>query len=447
MDRETIFALSTVPGKSGVAVVRLSGRGVRRVLNAFVGFVPKARKAVFAAISAAREGALIDRGIVIFFPGPGSFTGEDMAEFQVHGSRAVIAKVLDELSSFDDCRLAEAGEFARRAFDSGKLDLTSLEGIADLVEAETEAQRRQAVLQSDGRLADVLEDWRNRLVRELAYFEAEIDFPDEDDVPADVMTSSVERIRVLHSEMCRYLAKAKCGERLRNGVNVVVAGPPNVGKSSLVNYLAQRDVAIVSPQAGTTRDVIEVHLDLNGVPVVLSDTAGLRVSGDDIEEEGVRRASARIASADIVLWLRSSGEPPDDQALEDLDSVALHVLTKADLVSDEDRQALAAEKNRGVHLLSVKSGEGVERLLASIGSLATDLVGPTEAPAITRERQRLGLQTCVDALERVCDDRPLLAELRAEEMRKAVFGLGRLTGLVDVEDVLDVIFRDFCIGK
>ncbi len=447
MDPETIFALSTVPGKSGVAVVRISGQEVVHVLEGFVGFVPEERRAVFSAIMSPRDGAVIDHGVIVFFRGPASFTGEDSCEFQVHGSRAVIARLLSDLSGFDRCRLADSGEFSRRAFDNGKLDLTSLEGIADLVDAETEAQRRQAVLQSEGRLGAVFADWRTRLVRELAYFEAEIDFPDEDDVPVDLITAAVVRIRALIGDMSGFLRNAKQGERLRNGVSVVVAGSPNVGKSSLVNHLAQRDVAIVSATAGTTRDVIEVHLDLGGVPVVLSDTAGLRAASDVVEEEGVRRASARIESADIVLWLSDCRNTELGHSAGKLDSAALRVHTKADLVTEDVRRAVVDGSHDCEFLVSVKTGEGFDGLLDVMQTKASDLVGATEDPGITRERQRKCLQSCVDALARVCDDNDLLPELRAEELRRAVFELGRLTGVVGVEDVLDVIFRDFCIGK
>jgi tRNA modification GTPase len=436
---DTIFALSTARGRSGVAVIRVSGPAAEKTLLALCGRVPKPRRAELARLSDPISGEDIDRGLVLWFPGPGSYTGEDTAEFQLHGGPAVIAGALAALGGIATCRLAEPGEFSRRAFENGKLDLTRVEGVADLIEAETAAQRRQALRQMGGEFARLTESWALRLVRSLAYLEAAIDFPDED-LPGDLLAPVTAETAALATEIRRYLADGRRGEILRDGLSVALIGPPNSGKSSLLNALVGREAAIVSAVAGTTRDVIEVHMDLGGYPVVLADTAGIRDSGDAIEQEGVRRAVARASAADIVLAIRDASDPVsretflDDRVAGISTAATIEVWNKVDL-------AVAPSGALGV---SAQEGIGLDRLVGRLTEAAEQRFGGT-MPVVTRQRHRDALLACADALERAqAVDEPALS---AEDLRLAVRALGRITGKVDVEDLLDVIFRDFCIGK
>jgi tRNA modification GTPase len=385
-----------------------------------------------------RTGTLLDRGLVLWFPAPSSFTGEDMAELHVHGGRAVVAGVLDAVLSIDGVRLAEPGEFALRAFENGKLDLTEVEGLADLINAETDAQARQALAQAGGSLRTLYEDWRHRLLRAQALTEAGLDFADEADVTAKVATNADAVVAELIGQIAPHLADRR-GERLRDGLHVVIAGAPNAGKSSLLNALARRDVAIVSEEAGTTRDIIEVHLDLDGLPVILTDTAGLRRAGGKLEVEGIRRALARAEAADLILWLIDTTKPvsaPPD-ALTRGQAPILPVRNKIDLAP-----VSAAE---GVSL-SAKTGEGIDTLVAELKARAHEsLAAGSESPVVTRARHRAELEAALVALERF---RTAGApELKAEELRIAARHLGRLTGRVDVDEVLGAIFSEFCIGK
>src|SRR6185436_3917939 len=304
--RETIFALSSGRPPAAIAVVRISGPHAGAALKALIGRLPEPRQAALARVRDPGSGEAIDEALALWFPAPGSETGEDVAELQLHGGRAVIAAVLSALGRIDGLRAAEPGEFTRRAFENGKLDLTAVEGLADLIGAETEAQRRQAYRQLKGLLGQRAETWRTRLIEALALVEARIDFSDEADVPEDLIRPALKIVRELRDEIAEVLAGAGRGERLREGLVVAIAGPPNAGKSTLLNRIARREVAIVSPVAGTTRDVIEVHLDLDGYPVTLLDTAGIRDSADPVEQEGVRRARARAAEADLVLWVQDT---------------------------------------------------------------------------------------------------------------------------------------------
>lgn len=302
-DASTIFALSSAPGRAGVAVIRVSGPSVGYVLNRMVAPRPKPRSAVYRTIQHPRTGEALDRAVVLWFAAPKSETGEDVAEFQVHGSRAVVAAVLSALGEIDGCRLAEPGEFARRAFENGKLDLAEIEGLADLIEAETDAQRRQALAQAGGSLSKLYESWRSRLIEIAALTEAAIDFSDEGDVSASAFAEARNRAVISKDEIAAHLNDGHRGEILRDGFRVALLGPPNAGKSSLLNALARRDAAIVSAEAGTTRDVIEVRLDLGGLPVIVSDTAGIREASSEIEREGIRRSLAAARDADLVIWL------------------------------------------------------------------------------------------------------------------------------------------------
>jgi tRNA modification GTPase len=382
--------------------------------------------------------------LALWFPGPNSETGEDIVELQMHGGRAVIAALLAALGRFDGLRHAEAGEFTRRAFENGRMDLTAVEGLADLVAAETEAQRRQALLQLKGLLGERAETWRQRLIEALALVEAGIDFSDEDDVPSDLTVRALELVRPLADEISK--AMAGQGERLREGLRVAIAGPPNAGKSTLFNRLARREAAIVSPFPGTTRDVLEIHLDLGGYPVTVLDTAGIRDTTDPIEREGVRRAGEQAAGADLVLWVI---EPPS----EDVGEVPLQagwlVVNKMDLPKSTDKRRIESrfKKSNEVHFISSATGIGVEQLVTSIAGFA-ECFFTQEAALVTRERQRAHLRETVLALQGAGQAaQEGREEIIAEQLRLATRALGRLLGRVDVEDVLDVIFRDFCIGK
>jgi tRNA modification GTPase len=433
----TIFALASAPGRAGIAVLRLSGPRVHRVLLALIGKSPVPRRATRAQFRDPDGNELIDDGVAIFFPAPHSYTGEDVAELHVHGSRAVVAALLDILGRRAEMRLAEPGEFTRRAFENGKLDLTEAEAVADLVEAETAAQRRQALRQLDGALGALYEDWRARLMRALARIAAEIDFPEEG-LPPDLWAGIRGEVASLAAEIATHLNDRHRGERLRDGVSVAILGPPNAGKSSLLNALARRDIAITSAVAGTTRDVVEARLDLGGYPVLLADTAGLRQSADTVEQEGVRRALARAEAADLRLILLDATRPGEtiDRRLVDAD--ALVVVNKIDLAPDAGIPDSALR-------LSVVTGEGMAALLARLTDEVAKRAGSGGAPSITRARHREALHQCAEALARF--PAATLPELAAEDLRHAARALGRITGRVDVEDMLDIVFREFCIGK
>lgn len=429
---ETIFALASARGRAGVAVLRLSGPLAGTALERLTGSCGTARMARLALLRDPDGGEVVDRALCLWFPGPASFTGEDVAEFHLHGGRAVIDRVSGLLLALG-LRPAGPGEFTRRAFEAGKLDLSQAEAIADLVDAETEAQRRQALRQLDGAMGRLYEDWRDRLKVLLARLEALIDFPDEglDDAIENQVLHEVE---VLRAEIARQLADGRKGERLREGFEIAITGAPNVGKSSLLNRLSASDAAIVSDIPGTTRDVIEVSLDLGGYRVVLLDTAGLRETDDPIEREGVRRARARAAAADLRLHVVNPG---DDAAVPPGGPVTLLVLNKCDL-GPGPADAIA---------VSARTGQGIDDLLSRITALVAARLTPSEMPAITRARHRLAVEEAVAALDRALDSLPMPAELRAEDLRLGLRALGRVVGAVDVEDLLDVIFFEFCIGK
>jgi tRNA modification GTPase len=399
----------------------------------------------------------IDDAVVLWFPGPRSETGEDTAEFQLHGGRAVVAAVLSALGRIEGLRPAEPGEFTRRAFENGKLDLTRVEGLADLIGAETEAQRRQAFRQLKGLLGERAERWRERLIEALALVEALIDFPDESDVSEKMLGPAMATAKELEKEIRDLLADSHRGERLREGLTVAVAGPVNVGKSSIVNRLARRSAAIVSPYAGTTRDIIEVHLDLGGFPVTVLDTAGLRDTNDPVEQEGVRRAGERAGASDLVLWVVDATlkDPPIPPAvLRGLDAPAVWILSnKSDLISGDDledgiRGGCAGELCNVKYRISAETGASFDELVSGLAAYANQFFAGTESSIITRQRHRTHLLDCAEALRHAAAGGNVDREdIVAEELRLAARALGRLTGRVDVENVLDVIFRDFCIGK
>lgn len=440
MAGDTIYALSSGRPPVAIAVIRISGPRAADALMRLAGRLPDPRQAALVRLRDPASGEVIDDALALFFPGPKSETGEDTAELQVHGGRAVIAAVFHALSQMEGLRPAEAGEFTRRSFENGKLDLTGVEGLADLIYADTEAQRRQALRHLQGLLGNRAENWRRRLIEAQALAEAGIDFSDEADVASDVLQRSVAAARELLREIGEALSDAKRGERLREGLVVAIAGPPNAGKSTLLNRIARREAAIVSPYAGTTRDVIEVHLDLDGYPVTLLDTAGIRETDDPVEREGVARARARAAAADLVLWVTDASETP---ALVPQPVAAEQwlVRNKIDIAKPDAATGAAAD-----YRVSATTGEGMETLLAALTEFARNSMGALEPALVTRERQRHLLEEVTASLSRAVAEAER-EDVFAEELRMAARALGRLTGRVDVEDILDVIFRDFCIGK
>jgi tRNA modification GTPase len=441
----TIFALSSAPGRAGVAIVRVSGPAAGTALAVMAPPRPKPRVAAARAIVHPVTGEKIDRGIVLWFPAPRSFTGEDVAELQLHGGRAVVKALLQALGRIPGCRLAEAGEFARRAFDNGKIDLAEAEGLADLIDAETEAQRRQALRQATGGLSALYEGWRKTLIDATALVEAAIDFSDEADIGETTFDQARGIVATLEAAVRHHLDDGARGEIIREGFRVALTGPPNVGKSSLLNALARREAAIVSEEAGTTRDVIEVHLDLGGLPVIVSDTAGIREAAGRIEQEGIRRSLATAEAADLVIWLMDVHEPearlPDElQAHADR---TLFVLNKIDLLPGGAPAALPDD----MIAISARTGEGLAALTARLAAIAEERIGTSEEPAITQVRHRRLVETCAASLTEFLAGDPRATELRAEDLRRAAGALGRITGRIDVEDVLDQVFGRFCVGK
>ncbi len=492
---DTIFALSSGRGPAAIAVIRISGSRAGDALKALGVKIPEPRKAGLARVrnpDPLADNEIIDEALALWFPAPHSETGEDVAELQLHGGRAVIAAVLAALGRIEGLRPAEAGEFTRRAFENGKLDLTAVEGLADLVMAETQGQRRQAFRQMKGLLGGRAESWRQRLIQALALVEARIDFSDEADVPDNLLAPALIIARELETEIATALADGGRGERLREGLVVAIAGPPNAGKSTLLNLLAKREAAIVSPYAGTTRDVIEVHLDLAGWPVTLLDTAGIRETDDPVEMEGVRRARTRAAAADLVLWVVDSRDLPNSGAAASANEaestgkagsrpptwlirnkidliegdaqrneLRLRSIITSEAVFDPNKSLKDMVKNVLTHKtesesiktelvfnLSAVTGEGFDQLLAQLARQAESFLAGAEQALVTRERHRRALEEVLAALHRAQGGEVAAREdLLAEELRIAARALARLTGRVDVEDILDVIFRDFCIGK
>ncbi|MCL2474330.1 MAG: tRNA uridine-5-carboxymethylaminomethyl(34) synthesis GTPase MnmE [Alphaproteobacteria bacterium] len=433
--KSTIFALATAAGRGSVSVYRISGG------NALVAAekcfleqeIPEPRKAYIRSFVDNESGKTIDKCIVLYFKAPASFTGEDVIELHTHGGIAVRNAIMGVLSKLPGFRLAEPGEFTRRAFENGKLDLTEAEAIADLVDAETEYQREQALRQLGGALSELYDGWRNALIRILAFIEAEIDFAEEE-LPETLIEETLERVKKVKEEIEEHLNDSHRGERLREGFSVVIIGKPNAGKSSLLNVLAKRDIAIVSPIAGTTRDTIEVHLDIKGYPVVLIDTAGLRERPqDEIEKEGIKRALKRAKEADLrILVLDGMALDRNDIGMED----TITVISKKDLIN-------GGETSDAIRVSSV-TGEGIEQLVNKIHEHLEDKYN-VGGVSLTRTRHRNALTECVQHMDNALSIKQ--TDMRAEEIRAAMRRLGSITGHVDVEDLLDVIFKDFCIGK
>lgn len=435
--QDTIFALSSGRLPSGVAVARISGPRVRFVLETIIGMLPTPRHAAYKLFRA-RNGDPIDHGLVLFFPGPNSFTGEDCAEFHAHGGKAVVERLLAELGEIAGCRIAEAGEFTRRAFSNGKMDLTIAEGLADLIAAETEGQRRLALQVASGTQRELYTEWRQRLLRARAFIEAELDFADESDVPGSVSEQVWQSLALLRTEIENHISSGKRASMLRDGLHVVIVGAPNAGKSSLLNFLAGREVAIISEEAGTTRDLLEVKLDLGGIPVYVTDTAGLRETESVVEKIGIERARARMADADLVLLLEDMNDPVAI-GTEETSATLWTVGTKADL----------SEKTDGgwSYRISTRTGEGLDALLTALQNFAEAQIGQIEDAVPTRQRHISLLRSTVAEIDKALNGTNFPLELRAENMRLASQYLGRITGDVDVEEILDVIFSQFCIGK
>lgn len=438
-DSKTIFALATPPGKSGVAIIRISGNDAFSCLDQLIiGNKPKFRYASLHNLIDSSTKQVIDKAIILTFPAEQSFTGENIVELHIHGSRAIINILLKLLATYQNFRLANPGEFAKRAFLNGKMDLTAAEGLADLIEAETAVQQQQAMRQMQGKLASIYDSWRIKLVSILALIEAYLDFPD-DDIPEDIINEIGEDVLKLKTEISKHLNDQHKGEILRRGIYVAIIGAPNVGKSSLLNYLAQKDVAIVSNIAGTTRDVIEVNLDLAGYPVVVADTAGIRESEDIIEKEGINRALNRAKDANIKILMLAADEDLNisKEILNLNDKNAITVVNKIDRKSD-------IEIN-GAICISIKENIGLDLLLEKLTQRIIEKFTPSADPMITRERHRYFLNSCYECLERFTLDNPL--ELAAEDIRLAARALGQIVGVIEVEEVLDQIFSKFCIGK
>lgn len=447
MTAETIYALSTVYGKSGVAVIRVSGTEALRAVSAMTEIDTtsiKPRYAYFSKIHASTDKRPLDQAVVLYFKAPCSFTGEDIVEFQTHGSKAVIAAVLESLSQIKGFRLAEPGEFSKRAFYNGKMDLTEAEGLADLIDSETSEQQKYAIRQMEGGLKNLYEGWRSDLIKILAHLEAFIDFPDED-IPDTVMSDMKDTVFKLENEINQHLNGDSIGERLREGFRVVIVGAPNAGKSSLLNAVVNRNAAIVSDIAGTTRDAVDVHLDLKGYPVMFTDTAGLRETEEEIEKKGIDIAYSKITDADLVICLFDASKDSVhvfDKIKESLNNKALFVANKSDKLTFEQCSEL---ENNGCLVISAKQKQGIDKLLAKISETIRERFTSNSNLLITRRRYREALSDVLENLNQFSFDKEI--ELTAEDVRLSARALGKITGRIEVDDILDKIFSDFCIGK
>ena len=442
----TIYALSSGPGVSGVAIVRVSGKDTKNVINLLTGKpIPEARVATLRKINNINTSELIDEGLILWFPGPESYTGEDMAEFHVHGSKSVIAALHKAIGSIKNCRLAEPGEFTKLAFQNGKINLLKAESIADLISSETEIQRRQAIKIMNGKSADKFNNLRKKLLKILSHVEAKIDFPDED-LPKNGLKNIKKISNEVFNEIKEILDDQKVGERIREGFKIAIIGPTNVGKSSLLNYLSNRDSAIVSEIAGTTRDVIEVHLNIDGYPVVVSDTAGIRESKDEIEKKGIKLALKTAEEADLRIVVIEPKNLHFTGFLKDLfDKNSILVINKCDLA-----QVTLEEQFKKLNpiLISIKNNTNIDELIMSIKNRLKKIFSNSDDIFITRERHRHHLDQCADHLANFSKKNETKDfDKAAEDLRLATRHLGMIVGKVDVEEILGTIFNDFCIGK
>ena len=465
LNMDTIYALSTTYGKSGVAVVRISGENVKQVISQMtsldvVNIIP--RHAYFTNLCGIVSRETLDKSLLIYFEAPHSFTGEDVVELHIHGSRAVISSVLKNLSQLENFRLAEPGEFSKRAFYNNKMDLTEAEGLADLIDAETSEQRKFALRQMEGSLKNVYEAWRKDIISILAHLEAYIDFPDEE-IPESIKNNILNSVFKLKDEINKHLSKDNIGERLREGFRIVIAGPPNVGKSSLLNALAKRDAAIVSETAGTTRDAIDVHLDIKGYPVIITDTAGLHETGEEIEKKGIKIAQQKMEDADLIIALFDASKDsvhPLENMKKSFKNKTLFIGNKTDKLKESHPKKVnfisanppssviarkASSLTRQSIFISAKTGAGTDELLETIYNHIKDKFSASSGLLITRSRYREALQKVAQSLSSFDLNKEI--ELSAEDVRLAARELGRITGRIEVNDILDKIFSDFCIGK
>lgn len=446
MDEKTIYALSTVYGKSGVAVFRISGSNAKDIFKYFTNIAPESVKARYTYFSPLHglDGKALDNALVIYFAAPKSFTGEDTVEIYSHGSKAVISSLLENLGKIEDFRLAEAGEFSKRAFYNGKMDLTEAEGLADLIDAETSEQQKYALRQMGGELKELYDNWRSELVKVLAHLEAYIDFPDEE-LPDDIVSNLENIVFKVREEIVNHLSQSRSGERLREGFRVVIVGEPNAGKSSLLNTLAKREAVIVSDIAGTTRDAIDVYMDIKGYPVVFTDTAGLRETEEAIEKKGIEIAFDKAKEADLIIAL-VDGKNPNFEHFKDIvtscKNKIIYVVNKSDLL---DVEQCSEFYKKGYSLISAKYKEGIENLVDMISCrISAEFTGNSSA-LITRQRYREVLNDVFKDLEDFNLTKSI--ELAAEDVRLAVRNIGKITGRIEVDEILDKIFGSFCIGK
>lgn len=444
---ETIYALSTVYGKSGVAIIRISGEKSLDVVAQMTSInidKIKPRYAYFVNLNDIVTRETLDKCLLLYFKNPHSFTGEDIVELQVHGSKAVIASVINNLSQIDDLRMAEPGEFSKRAFYNNKMDLTEAEGLADLIDSETSEQQKYAIRQMDGNLKTLYDTWRDDLIKILAHLEAYIDFPDED-IPQDVVSKLLNNVFKLKKEITEHIDGDNIGERLREGFRVVIVGPPNAGKSSLLNALVKREAAIVSDIAGTTRDAIDIHLDLKGYPVVFTDTAGLRETMEEIEKKGIEIALKKINDADLILCLFDASKDDVqvfDSIKKDIKNHPIMIANKSDNLTAEK---IAELNDQGCLVISAKNNIAIDDLLNSIASKIEDRFNSNSGFLITRARYKEYLYDVLENLNLFTLDKQI--ELSAEDIRLAARSLGKITGRIEVDDILDRVFGDFCIGK
>ena len=447
---ETIYALASASGRAGLSVLRVSGPHAKTVIDKLSGREIEPRKAVLRLLRDPLSKEPIDRVLLLWFPAPHSFTGEDIVEIHCHGSMAVVAQFLSVLFALENFRLAEPGEFAQRAFENGKMDLTAIEGLADLINAQTQGQRKQALRQSEGKLGDLYESWRKQVLSASSLMEALIDFSDEEDIDASLQNKA----RLIATDLLTSLndhleMSGRRGEQMRNGFRLVIAGEPNVGKSSLLNVLAQRDAAIVTSEPGTTRDVIEVRLEISGVPVLIMDTAGIRETSGVVEAEGIKRSIERFHDADLVLWLSDDQKCDPDQKvremfhLKDKRNLVWKLLSKVDLQKDADQKF---DKKFDLTISST-TDHGIEELVERIGVLFSGNELNEGEPLITRARHRQEVMRTKQSLSAFLHQSQNEPELGAEDLRQAAIALGRLTGRIDVEELLGEIFGEFCIGK
>ena len=447
MSEQTIYALSTVYGKSGVAVVRISGTNALRTLEQMTALNIQTlapRHAYFCTLLSTKTKEPIDKVLVLYFKAPYSFTGEDTVEIHCHGSKAVLSSILENLSEIEGLRMAEAGEFSKRAFYNNKMDLTEAEGLADLIDAETSAQQKQALRQLSGVLKNLYDSWREKLLKVYAYLEAYIDFPEEE-IDVKIINECTKTVTDLMYEITNHLNASKNGERLREGFRVVLTGPTNAGKSSLINAVVERQAVIVSDIAGTTRDAVDVHLDMGGYPVILTDTAGLRATDNEIEKQGIEITHQKAEDADLILALFDGACDSKDifkELSEKYENKIIYVANKVDKLSLPQKEAFAKE---GYMLISAKTKEGLPELLETVKNRIGANISPSSTAIITRTRYREALKECLKNLNAFSFDKPI--ELAGEDIRLAARELGKITGKIEVSEILDKIFGSFCIGK